>query len=386
MTFLKWHTRRGRLTPHDNRKLTHNLIKLFSLPYERNRLSLATEHFMKRGALLALFLFILHPMHSFANDSACSGWMTQGFYATATAQDIRECLWNGASLSDRDPAGRTPLHLASSITTDIDTIAALLRAGANTELTDKNLYWKPIHVAAAEGQSPELLTFLAVWGADVNAKLSGGRDCYLFGTTGCATTPIHLAAKRSDSYRYVLSLLAAGANLDQEDEKKRTALHYTVENSADTFVVESLLQAGASIDAADDDNLTALHIAASREEGGLEMLAVLLEAGASVTASNSDGMTPLHTVAQRTDDSLQMVKLLLDNGASADIGDKMGSTPLMWAARNTTNIEVIKNLVSASENPCFKDEQGRSALSQWDLNQNIKDDRSYWELHDRCNQ
>jgi ankyrin repeat protein len=188
------------------------------------------------------------------------------------------------------------------------------------------------------------------------------------------------AAERGDTTE-VLRILEAGADIEAQDEKGRTAVvAATYGNHADT--VEALIAQGADINIRDNMlNNVLLYAGAS---GYLDIVRLAIGAGADTTLTNRFGGTALIPAADRghvevvkellehSDVKIDhinnlnwtalleavilgdggerhqtIVKLLLDYGADPTIGDGDGITPLEHArARGYT--EIIKLLEAAS--------------------------------------
>ncbi len=304
---------------------------------------------MKQPACLAAFALMVglsQPAHA---ELSCADWATDAFFAAATTEQVRDCIAGGVSIAERDPEGRTPLHLAAAQARDPAIAAELLRAGADSALTDEEGR-RAIHSAAAEGQAPGILSYLAIWGSDIEAELPGGQSCgWIIIGARCATVPLHLAAARVDGTEFIAALLAAGADPDLRDADGRSALQRAAGKASDERSVALLLQAGASEDNADSSGSTPLHEAAKRRDGAPEIIAVLLEAGASADAGDSGGTTPVHRAAFHAPDSA-----------------------------------IVQMLIEAADDPCVEDDQGRTALILWDRNDALERDERYWALHERC--
>ncbi len=304
---------------------------------------------MKQPACLAAFVLVAglsQPAHA---EPSCADWATDAFFAAATTEQVRDCIAGGVSIAERDPEGRTPLHLAAAQARDPAIAAELLRAGADGALTDEEGR-RAIHIAAAEGQAPGILSYLAIWGSDIEAELPGGHRCgWIIIGARCATVPLHLAAARADGTEFIAALLAAGADPDLRDADGRSALQHAASNAADEL-----------------------------------SLAVLLEAGASHDIADGAGLTPLHAAARRRDGAPEIIAILLAAGASADAGDADGTTPLMWAARRAPDSAIVEMLIEAADDPCVEDDPGRTALTLWDRNDALGRDEVYWALHESC--
>ncbi len=183
------------------------------------------------------------------------------------------------------------------------------------------------------------------------------------------------AAERGDNST-VLKLLEAGADIDAQDARGRTAMMAaTHENKVAT--VEALIEAGADVDIQDDRKDNPFLYAGA--EGLLEILKLTIAAGADTKLTNRYGGTALIPAAEeghvevvkelltRTDvevnhvnnlgwtalleaivlsdgglDHQQIVQLLVDHGADVTIPDKDGVTPVRHAQeRKFTEIEKI---------------------------------------------
>ena len=203
-----------------------------------------------------------------------------------------------------------------------------------------------LHHAASMSTQLRVISRLLAWGADPNGLAEPIKRARIGEDRG--TTPLHLAAKRSDGSRegIVRVLLAGGANTFQQDHGPeqsggRQALHYAAAYDADVRVIELLQQVqlsqqsiiGAVGDRAriavrrdpkmikDDKQRTALHVATSRD-ANLDVLWSLLQFGFSPDDEDHKGVTPLMRSAEKSSDP-DTFYLLLDSAknpcqASAD--------------------------------------------------------------------
>ncbi|MCF6808030.1 ankyrin repeat domain-containing protein [Thiotrichales bacterium 19S9-12] len=85
-------------------------------------------------------------------------------------------------------------------------------------------------------------------------------------------------------------LLAKKPNLEIEDRRKQTPLHYAAK-SGKIENIGQLLKEGANIKAEDYDGDTALHIAVKSYQ--LDAVKVLIDAGADINLMNKNGKKPL---------------------------------------------------------------------------------------------
>ena len=101
------------------------------------------------------------------------------------------------------------------------------------------------------------------------------------------------------------------------------------------------LDAGAVLEAQDEKGRTAIHHAAG--EGRLKIVELLLKRGSPIHTVNHAGRTPIHTLAFWSD-SPRIARMLIEAGAEVDTEDANGFTPLMYAAQQG-NTEVVSELI-----------------------------------------
>ena len=104
-----------------------------------------------------LVLVLLAPM-LLAKGSAphCRQWNTYNYFLWASAENVKNCLDEGAKVNIRDHNGRMPLHFAAWATKDPKVIKILLDAGAEPLVRDGVT---PLHYGGAN-KLPEVLDIL----------------------------------------------------------------------------------------------------------------------------------------------------------------------------------------------------------------------------------
>ena len=207
-------------------------------------------------ALLASGSLLLAAGPALARPN-CGDWNTWDFFYQATAADVGRCLSQGADPNARDEDRYTPLLsvLGKAVLADL--------AGADLE-------------ARAD---VEVVKVLLAAGADPNAR---------------GVTPLHGAARLSETPAVVKALLAAGADLEARDEHGLTPLHRAA-ISKTPAVVKALLAAGADPNARAKGGVTPLHMAARLSETPA-VVKVLLDAGADASAKTNKGKLPVELI------------------------------------------------------------------------------------------
>ena len=131
-------------------------------------------------------------------------------------------------------------------------------------------------------------------------------------------------------------LVKKGANVNLQDQKKRTPLIFAASNGH-TPVVEYLVGAGADVNAKDGGGQTALSYASKRSFN--ETAAFLLENGAEVNVRGTKkGITPLMLAAGWG--NKELVQMLLEHGADPNITNIFGKTAKMLA-KDRGNSDVV---------------------------------------------
>jgi ankyrin repeat protein len=193
-------------------------------------------------------------------------------------EELHQHIDQGASLSERDKAGMTPLHLALSL--------------------DK----------------PEIALELIRRGADINARIPDG------------STPLIMAVNKGFS-EVVDLLLERKASIDVLASGSNPLFGAVRANNRELF--ERLVLAGAQTDRRNGNGESPLYVAS--EMGHLELVQRLLELGADINAALPDRRTPIYAaIAQEKKD---VAELLYARGATINAADgETGTflTPLVY--------------------------------------------------------
>jgi ankyrin repeat protein len=182
----------------------------------------------------------------------------------------------------------------------LTTIAAVVLAGCGPS----------VHDAAYFGNIEGVKRHLAA-GADVNAQDNRG-----------GYTPLHYAARKGHK-EVVELLIAEGAEVNANDDRGSTPLDNAI-YAKETEIADLLRTHGGKTGEELDFSI---HEAA--EQGDIEAVKQHLAAGTDVDAKTGGGMTPLHLAAGYG--RKEVAELLIAEGADVNVKDELGITPLDWA-------------------------------------------------------
>lgn len=165
------------------------------------------------------------------------------------------------------------------------------------------------------------------------------------------------AATRGD-LEMVNALLQGGADVNQTDEKRFTALLRALQNNHEEIANILVARPELDVNAQGEGGANALisFVARQREPAVQD----LLNRGANVNLPDSDGDTALNIAVQRG--NVKIVELLLSKGADPNIKNKLGGTPLMWAGVFGRK-EIAQLLLDKGADPRAKDVDGVTAAA-----------------------
>ncbi|SRR5216684_314492 len=189
----------------------------------------------------------------------------------------------------------------------------------------------------------------AGWRLPVSAALNLGLPV----NTSCNGRPLLQAAVVSGNLGLVQLLVSRGANIDQRNNGRSTAL-ITASALGENEIIRTLLAAGASVKAR--PALGESILLAPVHNGHLETVQLLLKAGVDCRSDSA----ALLTEAVR-EKKLQILNLLLENGAEPDARGGRGATALMWAAA-FDDLSYLQLLLDYGANPSVRDDDGHTAI------------------------
>ncbi len=284
-------------------------------------------------------------------------WATSNEHADVVAL----LLAAGATTNLQDVYGYTAFMWATEYgLTDI--VELLLAEGADPNLQN-NIGKSALHWAAEFGHA-DVVELLLAAGADVNLRNNVGKTAAqvardhgyqdIAQRTEQVTQPTStgnvglIPAVRDNDLAEIERLLAAGADINLQDEDGWTALHWAALNRYSNIVTH-LLAAGADIDLRNSDGLTAAQRA--RKRGHHDIVKIIEQAAPS-------GSELINAV--RDNDQVE-VERLLAAGALPNMHDENRKTALQWAALYGYP-SIVAQLLAAGANANLQSEYGWTAL------------------------
>ena len=178
----------------------------------------------------------------------------------------------------------------------------------------------------------------------------------------CGGTPTGLvdAAQRGD-LGAVQKLLADGADVNERDERGRTAVTAAaVDDRVD--IARVLIDAGADVDLQDGDRNNPLLV--TGETGSVPMLREVLRAKPNLGATNRYGGVAIIPASDRG--HVDYVRAVLDTGIDIDHVNNLGWTALLEAVilgdGGEAHTEIVRMLVAAGADTSIADRDGVTAL------------------------
>lgn len=207
-----------------------------------------------------------------------------------------------------------PLHKAITYG-DFDRVKKLVESGADIEVLN---YSKQTPLEACTGLNRgDMIRYLISKGANlnnINPELN--------------MTPLMWSAFMGTD-KSAKALIAAGADLNIQNNEGDTALHYAV-NWIHPEVCKLLINAGANVNIQNKQGETPLHCAAKK--GFYDVVEIVLSARPDLEARDKSGFTPLHWAASYG--YLDVIEQLLDAGADINVKNNNQLTPEEQAKRN----------------------------------------------------
>ncbi|MYD98845.1 MAG: hypothetical protein F4X98_15860 [Gammaproteobacteria bacterium] len=354
-------------------------------------------HTPRPTAAHRIALLVAVSVSAMASTAAedCAEWDSNGYFRTASVEDVAECVRAGTDLAARGALGRTPLHVAAMHNDSPFVITALVAAGAEVGMRDERDH-TPLHSAAMASASAEVVAALLRAGADPDSgSVPATMDDFVppvgvssFGTFGFELwgTPWYferIEALREDPTEAQAPLpnqeaLLANALVDGENPKIFSLLVELAAQSSSWIPSRAVAWSSASHEEQANNDIGAmselLNFLKERDKRGLKPLHVaarfnrspavvqaLAEGGADVDAMTVHDFNALH-VAACFSDSAAVIAALAAVGVDANGRDMHDATPLHAIASAGESGEVVKALLKAGADINARDNRGRTPL------------------------
>jgi ankyrin repeat protein len=305
----------------------------------------------------------------------------------------REFFLGEATVKDRDPEGRTPLHVAAEIQSP-EMAAFFISLGAEVDAED-NQGRTPLGISAEkrDGATGRVLTGA---GANIHHSFNSTSTIAEYGietgggfldallvppalesTNGGGRTLLHLAAAAGNVQSTEI-ILKAGPSVQRKDAEGNTALDLAFSRTGTRNypeTAERIILAGgqsthpiydyfapavrsSNYDIRSVDGITPLHHAAG--EGHTGYVEYLLDKKVNINIKSASGATPLHEAARSG--NIGIMGLLLSRGAEVNVQDAKGNSAAHIAMPREVHREGLELLLSNGANPNLRDEHGDSPL------------------------
>ena len=224
-----------------------------------------------------LFLLAVILMHSHMASAASNNFLNKDWWKTATLEDVKKELKNGANVNAASDEDATVLMQAALLNQNPEVIKILIDEGADVNAKSKSGSTALMY-AAAFNPNPEVIKTLIDEGADVNAKSKSGG------------TALMSAAIFNQNPEVIKILINAGTDVNAKSKSGSTALMFAASSQKNPDAVKALLKAGADANVIDNDgNIAAINAAVNKnpEIHSLILQAMDIEGYCKLTKNNS---------------------------------------------------------------------------------------------------
>ena len=223
-----------------------------------------------------LFLLAVILMHSHMASAASNNFLNKDWWKTATLEDVKKELKNGANVNAASDEDTTVLMQAALLNQNPEVIETLIDKGANVNAKNKD--GSTALTKAAFNPNPEVIKTLIDEDADVNAKNKYGY------------TALIQAALFNQNPEVIKILINAGTDVNAKSKSGSTALMFAASSQKNPDAVKALLKAGADANVIDNDgNIAAVFAALNKnpEIHSLILQAMDIEGYCKLTKNNS---------------------------------------------------------------------------------------------------
>jgi ankyrin repeat protein len=219
--------------------------------------------------------------------------------------------------------------------------------------------WKPIHVAAKQGNLAAL-NLLIRKGVDLNALT-------FFGAPDSGLTPLQLAIVNNQT-EAVKTLITAGASVDLKNAQGVTPLAIAV-GIDNQELTKFLIDSNANLETPNINGVSPLMLAVQRNN--LALVKLLVEAGADINSAKTglNVSTPLIESTAIDSVSFEITEFLVQNGANVNLVSSKGDAALHFAV-SQSNYAKVNFLIASGADLNLVSASGASALHIAAINRN----------------
>jgi ankyrin repeat protein len=145
-----------------------------------------------------------------------------------------------------------------------------------------------------------------------------------------------------------------------QDQKKKSALHYSAQNGHEIIVTRILQVPNVDVNIQDEYGCTPLHYSAKMGHEAV-VIKLLGAPNVDVNIQNEDGCTPLHSSAERGHEAV-VIKLLEAPHVDVNLKSRFGKTALHYSAQTGLEAAVIKILEAPNVDVNMIDHDGCTPL------------------------
>ena len=239
---------------------------------------------------------------------------------------VKVLLDRGAEVDKADNAGQTPLFYAGS-GDHKEVVQLLLDSGAEVDKAD------------SVGQTPLFYAGLHDHTEVVQLLLDSGADLDRAVNLYPGATRLHWASKVG-LLGMVRSLLDAGADVNSQDDKGETPLHWAARNGNDcSAVAELLLASGAEVDK--ESNFLTFPLSIDAVMGNTKVCSVLLRAGADINKEIDEAGSTVICSAVLNDNVGVALLLMRWEPSLAGLEDEEAESLVDWLVDKINDTEAM---------------------------------------------
>lgn len=293
-----------------------------------------------------------------SNDNANANFLNADWWKTATIEDVKAEIANGADVNTQSTDLLRPIEYAARYAEDPEIIKTLTDAGAKLEkkhalyqalIFNKNLNIILYMINKLGCSGDESLAVIAAENPNPDVFLAVMPQNFYINTKFDESTALMHACMNTNPEMFKL-LLKLGADIHAHNEEC-FLLMTAAGNPHLPEIVKFLLDSGVDVNGKIKDDIIPLFHAVCT--GGVENVKILLKAGADVNIRDSSGKTVIFY-----SDDPEITKLLIKASADVKLCNSLGETAIFHAY----NADIVKALLEAGTNVNIKNNNGQTAL------------------------